>query len=60
MDCHYVREEFLQKNIDLSYVSSEYQLGDFFTKALAAARFKFLLGKLSLREELAVGPLSNG
>ncbi|XP_049936538.1 secreted RxLR effector protein 161-like [Nymphaea colorata] len=24
MDCHYVREEFLQKNIDLSYVPSEY------------------------------------
>ena len=48
MDCHYVREEFLRKTITLPYVPSEYQLADFFTKALASPRFYFLLGKLSV------------
>ena len=48
MDCHYVREAYLKGVIDLSYVTSEYQLADFFTKALCAPRFNFLLGKLSV------------
>jgi transposase InsO family protein len=48
MDCHYVREEYLHGIIDLPYVTSEYQLADFFTKPLAAPRFHFLLDKLSL------------
>ncbi|CAN6462919.1 unnamed protein product [Victoria cruziana] len=48
MDCHYVRDEVLKKNIELSYIPSEFQLGDFFTKGLAAPRFHFLLGKLSI------------
>ncbi|CAN6440891.1 unnamed protein product [Victoria cruziana] len=54
MDCHYVREEVFKKNIDLAYIPSEFQLGDFFTKGLAATRFHFLLSKLSL-VGLAVG-----
>jgi hypothetical protein len=48
MDCHYVREEFLHVTIDPPYVSSEYQLADFFTKPLFAPRFHFLLDKLSV------------
>ncbi|CAN6482881.1 unnamed protein product [Victoria cruziana] len=48
MDCHYVREEVLLKNIDLAYVPSEFQLGDFFTKGLASLRFHLLLDKLSV------------
>ena len=48
MDCHYVREKFLHDTINLLYVASEYQLTDFFTKPLAALRFHFLLGKLSV------------
>jgi hypothetical protein len=48
MDCHYVREEYLKKVIDLPYVTSEYQLADFFTKALCSPRFHFLLGKLAV------------
>ncbi|CAN6459492.1 unnamed protein product [Victoria cruziana] len=48
MNCHYVRDEVLKKNIELSYIPSEFQLGDFFTKGLAAPRFHFLLGKLSI------------
>jgi hypothetical protein len=48
MDCHYVREAYLKGVIDLPYVTSEYQLADFFTKALCAPRFNFLLGKLSV------------
>ncbi|CAN6455578.1 unnamed protein product [Victoria cruziana] len=60
MDCHYVREEVLKKNIDRAFISSEFQLGDFFTKGLAASRFHFLLSKLSLKlVGLAVGA-SNG
>jgi hypothetical protein len=48
MDCHFVREEYLKKTIDLPYVTSEYQLADFFTKALCSPRFNFLLDKLSV------------
>ncbi|CAN6485107.1 unnamed protein product [Victoria cruziana] len=48
MDCHYVREEVLIKNLELAYVSSEFQLGDFFTKSLHSPRFHMLLGKLSI------------
>ncbi|CAN6447769.1 unnamed protein product [Victoria cruziana] len=48
MDCHYVREEVLMKNLELAYVSSEFQLGDFFTKSLPSPRFYTLLGKLSI------------
>ena len=48
MDCHYVREEYLKKVIDLPYVTSEYQLADFFTKALCLPRFHFLLDKLAV------------
>ncbi|CAN6452125.1 unnamed protein product [Victoria cruziana] len=46
MDCHYVREQVLKKNIELSYIPSEFQLGDYFTKGLAAHRLHFLLNKL--------------
>lgn len=31
MDCHYVRKEFLRKDIDLFFVPFKYQLRDFFT-----------------------------
>ncbi|CAN6470263.1 unnamed protein product [Victoria cruziana] len=55
MDCHYVREEVLMKNLELAYVSSEFQLGDFFTKSLPSPRFHMLLGKLS-KEEIGAGP----
>ncbi|CAN6462662.1 unnamed protein product [Victoria cruziana] len=48
MDCHYVREEVLMKNLELAYVPSEFQLGDFFTKSLPSPRFHMLLGKLSV------------
>ncbi|CAN6482959.1 unnamed protein product [Victoria cruziana] len=48
MDCHYVREEVLMKNLELAYVPSEFQLGDFFTKSLPFPRFHMLLGKLSV------------
>ncbi|CAN6462285.1 unnamed protein product [Victoria cruziana] len=58
MDCYYIREEVLQKNIELAYVSSEFQLGDFFTKGLSTLRFHFLLSKLPL-DHLAIGE-SNG
>ncbi|CAN6458965.1 unnamed protein product [Victoria cruziana] len=55
MDCHYVREKVLMKNLELTYVRSEFQLGDFFIKGLASPRFHLLLGKLShsMKSELA-------
>ena len=37
MDCHYVREAYLKGVIDLPYVTSEYQLADFFTKSLCCS-----------------------
>ncbi|CAN6445040.1 unnamed protein product [Victoria cruziana] len=48
MDCHYVREEVLMKNLELAYVPSEFQLRDFFTKSLPSPRFHMLLGKFSV------------
>ncbi|CAN6458128.1 unnamed protein product [Victoria cruziana] len=48
MDCHYIREEVLMKKLELAYVPSEFQLGDFFTKSLPSPRFHILIGKLSV------------
>jgi hypothetical protein len=41
-------KDYLHGTIDLPYITSKYQLADFFTKPLVAPRFHFLLGKLSV------------
>lgn len=47
-DCHFVRDA-IQKGLILpSYVPTEVQLADIFTKALATRQFNFLLDKLDI------------
>lgn len=46
----FVREAQEQKKVDISYIESENQLADIFTKALAAPRFEKLRGRLNICE----------
>ena len=48
IDCHVVRERLQSGMIKLSYVPTEVQLADMFTKGLTAARMKMLLYKLGI------------
>nr|KYP42699.1 hypothetical protein KK1_035885 [Cajanus cajan] len=47
-DCHCVRDEILRNCIRTSYVSSQAQLADLFTKALGLTQFSSLLCKLGI------------
>ena len=49
VDCHYVREQLVAGNISTSYIQSSHQPADILTKALGHHQFKFLLGKLGVR-----------
>ncbi|GJU52996.1 copia protein [Tanacetum coccineum] len=40
---HFIREQVEKGVVELYFVSTDYQLGDIFTKALTRERFKFLL-----------------
>jgi hypothetical protein len=53
IDCHFIRQHLQSDTITLPFVSSTLQLADFFTKTHTAARFRFLLGKLSMLSALA-------
>jgi hypothetical protein len=53
IDCHFVRHHLQSGTITLPFVSSTLQLADFFTKTHTTARFRFLLGKLSMLSGLA-------
>jgi hypothetical protein len=46
----FVREAQEQKKVDISYIESENQLADIFTKALAAPRFEKLRERLNICE----------
>ncbi|KAM1296793.1 hypothetical protein ACFX2I_023596 [Malus domestica] len=46
VDYHYVREKVVRKQLFVSYVCSQDQLADIFTKGLSSSRFKFLVSKL--------------
>ncbi|CAN1253632.1 Retrovirus-related Pol polyprotein from transposon RE2 [Linum perenne] len=46
IDCHVVRERLQSGMIQLSYVPTEVQLADVFTKGLPAPRLRFMLNKL--------------
>uniref|UniRef100_A0A803Q0C4 Integrase catalytic domain-containing protein n=1 Tax=Cannabis sativa TaxID=3483 RepID=A0A803Q0C4_CANSA len=48
VDVHFVRELVLQNKIDVSYIPTEEQPADMFTKALTFPKFNFLCSKLSL------------
>ncbi|PKI51688.1 hypothetical protein CRG98_027928 [Punica granatum] len=49
IDCHFVREHIRSHIIKTSHVPMKLQLADIFTKALGRDRFRFLLGKLGIR-----------
>ena len=50
IDCHFVREHLRSGIIATSHVSTSLQLADIFTKALGRDRFRFILGKLGIRD----------
>lgn len=49
VDCHFVRDEYQANRISLTYVPSQSQLVDIFTKALGNHLFHDLLHKLGIR-----------
>ncbi|GJS72838.1 copia protein [Tanacetum coccineum] len=55
---HFIKEQVEKGIVELFFVRTEYQLADLFTKALPKDRFKYLVGRLSMRclipEELEV------
>lgn len=53
VDCHFIRNEVLQGNVQPSYVPTSEQLADIFTKALGRHQFQILLGKLGIRNPQA-------
>ncbi|XP_058187678.1 uncharacterized mitochondrial protein AtMg00810-like [Rhododendron vialii] len=53
IDCHFVRHHLQSGTIALPFISSSLQLADFFTETHTSARFRFLLGKLSMLSGLA-------
>ncbi|KAJ1695606.1 hypothetical protein LUZ63_012304 [Rhynchospora breviuscula] len=48
LDFHFVREKVADKLINVQYICSADQLGDFFTKGLSKARFNLLRSKLNV------------
>lgn len=50
VDCHFVRDAITEGLIVPSYVSTQVQLADIFTKALGKQQFEFLLCKLGVRD----------
>ncbi|XP_022883431.1 uncharacterized protein LOC111400236 [Olea europaea var. sylvestris] len=48
VDCHYIRDVYESKLIDLPHVSTTQQIAGFFTKSLTHLRHNFLVSKLML------------
>jgi Reverse transcriptase (RNA-dependent DNA polymerase)/gag-polypeptide of LTR copia-type/Integrase core domain/GAG-pre-integrase domain len=46
VDCHFIREKVQAKEIETSYVNSNEQLADVFTKALDKGQFNRIIGKI--------------
>ncbi|GKA69973.1 hypothetical protein Tco_0776037 [Tanacetum coccineum] len=46
---HFIKEQVENGVVELSFVRIEYQLADFFTKALARERFEFLINRLRMK-----------
>ena len=46
IDCHFVCHHIRNKITELSYIPSEFQVADFFTKSHTSQRHRFLLSKL--------------
>ena len=49
IDCHLTRQHLKHGTIDLPFVPSSLQIAYFFTKTHSISRFRFLVGKLSMR-----------
>lgn len=49
MDCYFVRERVASGDISPRKIPTEDQVADLFTKALGTERFRFLVGKLGIR-----------
>ena len=50
IDCHIVRNQFVEGLIVLKHISSKFQIADLFTKALQAPQFHELKSKLELHD----------
>ncbi|GKE13220.1 retrovirus-related pol polyprotein from transposon TNT 1-94 [Tanacetum coccineum] len=48
VDCHFIRDEILRGTIRPTYVPTQTQLADNFTKALGTRQFRYFLGKLGI------------
>nr|GEV59518.1 copia protein [Tanacetum cinerariifolium] len=46
---HFIKEKVEKGIVELSFVGTEYQLADLFTKALPKERFKYLIRRLGMR-----------
>ena len=45
---HFLKDHVEKENIELYFVSTDYQLADLFTKALDEKKFNFLVSKLGI------------
>jgi len=45
---HFLRDHYEKDDIDIDYVSTEFQLADSFTKPLEFNRFAFICGELNV------------
>ncbi|PKA60769.1 Retrovirus-related Pol polyprotein from transposon TNT 1-94 [Apostasia shenzhenica] len=50
IDCHFVREKLLNKEIQTSFINSNYQLSDMFTKSVKGSRIDFVCNKLGMHD----------
>ncbi|GJW32714.1 retrovirus-related pol polyprotein from transposon TNT 1-94 [Tanacetum coccineum] len=50
---HFIREQVEKGVVELYFVTTNYQLGDIFTKALPKERFKSLLPRLGMKNSMA-------
>jgi histone deacetylase 1/2 len=48
VEYHYMREKIVNKELQVSFVSTTDQLADIFTKGVPAPRFQFLVSKLTV------------
>lgn len=48
VNCHFIRDELVSRNIATSYVPTRHQLAYILTKALGKKQFEFLLRKLGI------------
>nr|GFB36792.1 retrotransposon protein, putative, unclassified [Tanacetum cinerariifolium] len=46
---HFIKEQVENGVIELHFINTEYQLANFFTKALDRDRIEFLINKLGIR-----------